>query len=99
VLPVEIKSNAQSSCSFVDAVPWNQHDPHNTRRSRGKMQVLGQRDPILFGAARSECAVGQPACGNDCVVTGSMKPSTEAAQNLLADYLSLETTLVTEAHH
>jgi hypothetical protein len=84
VLPVDIKSDAQGSCGFVDAVSRNQHDRRSTRDGRGKMPVLGQQDPILFGAARGECAVGKPACRNDSVVTGRTQPSPEVAQHLVA---------------
>jgi hypothetical protein len=78
VLPVDVKSDAQGSCGFVDAIPWKQHDPRSTRDGRGKMPVFSQQDPIFFGAARGKCVVGKPACGNDSIVTGRTQPSTEA---------------------
>jgi hypothetical protein len=49
------------------------------------MPVLGQQDPILFSAARGECAVGKPACRNDSAVTGRTQPSAEVAQHLVAE--------------
>src|SRR5262249_24332015 len=40
VLPVNIKSGAQGSCSFVDALSVNLHDRCNTRGGRSAMPVL-----------------------------------------------------------
>jgi hypothetical protein len=52
--------------------------------SVARCRSLGQQDPILFGAARGECAVGKPACRNDSVVTGRTQPSAQVAQHLVA---------------
>ena len=69
---------------FVDTIPRKQHDRRSTRDGCGKMPVFGQQDPILFGAARGEGAVGKSACGKNGVVTGRTQPSAEAAQHLVA---------------
>src|SRR6516164_3360968 len=84
VLPVNAKGNAQRECSFVDSVAWNYHDCRRTRHDRGKMPVFGQQDPTLFGTARGEFAVREPAGGDDSVVTSCPEPSTEAVQHLVA---------------
>jgi hypothetical protein len=55
----------------------------STYDGRGEMTVFGQQDPILFRAARGECAVGKPACGNNCVVLCRTQPSSEAAQHFV----------------
>jgi hypothetical protein len=41
VLPVDVKSDAQGSCGFVDAVSRKQHDRRNTRNGCGKLPVFG----------------------------------------------------------
>jgi len=47
------------------------------------MPVFSQQDPILFGAARGEGAVGKPASGKNGVITGRPQPSAEATQHLV----------------
>jgi hypothetical protein len=54
------------------------------RNGFGKLPVFGWQYPILFGAARGDYAIGNPACGNDSVVTGRTQPSAEAFQHLVA---------------
>jgi hypothetical protein len=49
------------------------------------MPVLGQQDPILFGAALGEYSVWKPAFGNERVIPGGSQPSAEAAQHLIAE--------------
>jgi hypothetical protein len=83
VLPVNIKSGAQGSCGFVDALSLNQHDRGNTRGGR-EMPVLGQQNPVLSGTAPGELPVGNPAFGNDGVVPGRTQPPAEAVQHLVA---------------
>ena len=83
-MPVDVKSDAQGSCGFVDTIPRKQHDRRSTRDGRGKMPVFSQQDPILFGAARGEGAVGKSARGKNGVVTSRTQPSAEAAQHLVA---------------
>jgi hypothetical protein len=70
VLPVDGESNSQGSRDFVDAASGKQHNLCITCHGRGKMPVFGQQDPLLFDAARGDCAVGGPACDNNSVLTG-----------------------------
>ena len=61
MLPVNGQSTAQASCGFIDAVSCNQDHGRSTRDGRGETPVFCQQDPILFGAARGEGAVGKSA--------------------------------------
>jgi hypothetical protein len=83
-LPVDVEGDAQGARGFVNAISRKQHNWSSTRYRRGKMSVLGQQDPILFGTTRGEHTVRKPAFCNDSVVAGRTKPSAEAAQHLVA---------------
>ena len=84
MLPVDGESNSQGSRDFVDAASRKQHNLCITCHGPGKMPVFGQQDPILFGAARGDCAVGEPACDNNSVLTGRTQQSAEPVQYLVA---------------
>jgi len=71
VLPVDVKSDAQSSCGFVDAASRKQHDRRSTRDDRGKMPVSSQQDSILISAARGEFPIANAPGGNDSIVTAA----------------------------